>query len=239
MNEKQRAMLNWLTFLASPAGLLTNVSLSIYTGFAGVAPGLCTVEGGEITELQPVRAPERLEYTFAPGTKVSALKIVAGGDGHSYWFPYVMLGVGECEIPKNVPVGTVALTAGMNGCSLRIYEHTAFDLLKFCHDNNGNYVDHDALVRRGYHHLLSVNASARTRGLPAENINNYWHGDFDAHVNSGVYFISVKSAANEWKIYKSAHMAHRRFELVPAKWTSRGIPSCATAMKAASVTTAS
>lgn len=221
MNEKQRALLNWLTFLANPAGTLTNTSLSIYTAFAGVAPGLCTVQGGELDELQPVAPPQRLERTFAPGTKVHALKIASGGTGDAYWFPYIERGVGEVDIPKNVPVGTVALTAGMNGCSLRIYEHTAFDLLRFCHDNNGNYVDHDALTARGFHHLLSVNASARTRGAAIENINNYWHTDFDTHLNSGVYFISLKTGANEWKVFKSAHTANRRFELVPARWMSK------------------
>ena len=143
MTEKQQALHDWLTFLAAPVATLGNRSLCFYT-LGAVAGGPCKVEGGELAEKQTVPPPNRLESTFAAATRVSALKVITGASGPTYWFPYVMRGVGECEIDHAAAVGTVALTAGMNGCSLRIYQNVATGRLKFCHDNNGDYADHAA-----------------------------------------------------------------------------------------------
>jgi hypothetical protein len=219
MSEKEQATHWWQTFRAAPAETLAQVSLVFFT-LGPVAAGACTVEGSTLSEKQPVAPPNKLENTFAARTKVFALKVTAGGDGTTYWYPYVERGVGTCDVPHAAATGTIALTAGMNGCSLRIYQNIATGDLRFCHDNNGKYVDHNALTAAGFRHLLSVNAEARTRGLPAENINDYWVADFQAHPYSGVFFICVKSGAAEWKVYLSAAVADFANRIEKEHWYS-------------------
>jgi len=121
--------------------------------------------------------------------------------------------VGECNISFDAPVGTVALTAGMNGCSLRLYVNASLGILKFCHDNNGNYANDAAYALKGFDHLQSINATAQTRGLLTQNINGYWKAMYNTP-GTGVFFISVKSGPSEWKIYKSVVIGNFRTEII-------------------------
>ncbi|MCD4727333.1 MAG: hypothetical protein K8R46_06715 [Pirellulales bacterium] len=54
-----------------------------------------------------------------------------------WFFPYRQK-VGSCVVPVGEPEGTIALTGGMNGCSLHVYKHGGS--FYFYHDTNGAFL---------------------------------------------------------------------------------------------------
>jgi hypothetical protein len=201
----------WLTFLASPVAALRQRSFVFAQDGVSAEGGPATVSGCEHVDIVSVNgalnATMRTEYEI--GTRVSALKVKPGGNGSVYWYPYIMAGVGECNIPYDVPDGVVALTAGMNGCSLRIYANPDLGVVKYCHDNNGQYAIDATYAARGFQHVLSVNAGDRERGTTAQNINNYWADEYYSP-GTGVYFIAQKTAPLQWTIYRSVALGNYR-----------------------------
>ncbi len=214
--DKDVAYYSWLQFLADPLGTLGRVTLIFREEGVLNFSGSCIVSGElHANAVNKSLSPQNVfEQVYTGTTVVASLTTKPGGNGAAHWFPYVDSGVGECNISYDAPVGTVALTAGMNGCSLRLYVNTSLGIVKFCHDNNGNYADDAAYAAKGFAHLLSINASARTRGLPGQNINNYWRGAYD-NPGTGVYFISVKTGPTQWSIYKSIVIGSFRTEIIP------------------------
>ncbi len=201
----------WLTFLTSPVAALRQRSFVFAQDGVSADGGQATVSGCEHLDIVSVNgalnATMRTEYEI--GTRVSALKVRLGGNGSVYWYPYIMAGVGECNIPYDAPDGAVALTAGMNGCSLRIYANPDLGIVKFCHDNNGQYAVDATYAAHGFHHVLSINASNRERGTAAQNINDYWLDEYYSP-GTGVYFIAQKTAALQWTIYRSIALGRYR-----------------------------
>lgn len=210
-DEAQASYYRWLNFLADPGTVSTQTSFMLNQNTMAGRSGRCTVEGCKLVEATGVAQANHVTVvaTCTPGTQVSALNVKPGGNGASYWFPYLDRAVGEVDISYHAPVGTVALTAGMNGCSLRIYANARLGVLKFCHDNNGLYARDDGYAQKGFLHVLSVNADARERGVDAHgnalhgrNVNNYWQPNFDSP-GSGVFFISIKTGADRWSVYQT------------------------------------
>ncbi len=219
--NKNTAYYAWLQFLAAPLGTLHNVSLVLRESGTLNFSGPCIVAGElHASAVSNSLSPQNVfEQRYVGTTNVASLNVSPGGNGMVHWFPYVDRGVGECNIPFHAPVGTVAITAGMNGCSLRLYVDTRLGIVKFCHDNNGNYADDAAYLAKGFDHLLSINAGTRTRGLPAQNINNYWRTAYDSP-GTGVYFISVKTGPSQWKVYKSIVIGSFGTEIVRKVFSS-------------------
>jgi hypothetical protein len=207
---------HWLTFGAAPLSLLAQRSLIFRQLGASNLGGPCIVAGGRHLDAVGTNGATNLDVAleYESGTAVSALTTTPGGDGTTYWYPYVETGVGECDVSYDVPLNTTALTAGMNGCSLRIYVNPAKGLIKFCHDNNGLYADDAAYAAKGFQHLQSINADDRMRGLPAQNVNDYWEAAIRGPA-SGIYFICMKTAAMQWTIYQSVAIGGRREERIP------------------------
>lgn len=215
--DKNSAYYSWLQFLADPLGTLNRVSLIVRNPATQNFSGSCIVAGEVHADAVTKRVLQGhiFETVYSGTTNVASLNVAPGGKGATYWFPYAQSSVGECDIDFHAPVGTVALTAGMNGCSLRLYVDTRLGILKFCHDNNGLYADDVAYHSKGFDHLFSINADMRTRGLPNQNINNYWKVDYDSP-GTGVYFISVKTDPARWTIYKSVVIGSYATEIIPA-----------------------
>lgn len=214
--EEALNALHWQTFRVAPLGLLQQRSLIFRQTGTSASGGPCTVAGARhldaVGRTGALDVEVSLDYTA--GTAVSALTTTPGGDGSTWWFPYIERGVGECDVSIDVPVGTIALTAGMNGCSLRLYLNPALGIIKFCHDNNGEYADDLAYAARGFDHLLSVNAGTRTRGRPEQNVNNYWIDEL-AGPATGLYFICMKTTSTCWTVYQSVAVGGRREERIP------------------------
>jgi hypothetical protein len=51
---------------------------------------------------------------------VTRLKVTNDPNGKDYYFPWVNRGVGEVNVPKDAPDGTMVVTGGMNGCGLLV-----------------------------------------------------------------------------------------------------------------------
>jgi hypothetical protein len=232
--DVEAAEYSWRSFVADPAGTLGEVTLVFRDGlgrgdkgFSGscvLAPELhaAAVAGKQQMGIEFVQV-------YAPRTRVAAFNVQPGGNGATYWFPYVETGVGTCDIPFDAPVATVALTAGMNGCSLRLYVDTARGLVRFCHDNNGEYARDAAMARDGFAHLLSINSTAaavKQRGAAAENMNNYWNDDLYGGPQCGVFFISIKTAAAQWSIYRSVVLGNIRRPIIPATFFAPAFTRC-------------
>jgi hypothetical protein len=212
-SEEEMNHHHWRTFGVEPGAVLNQRSLVFRQLGSSNRGGLCIVEGGRHVDAVGTSGIDKhrtVEVEYAQGTAVAALTVRPGdGDGKTYWYPYIEKGVGECDIDYDVAVGTTALTAGMNGCSLRIYVNPVHGLIKFCHDNNGLYADDAAYARQGFQHLQSINADKRTRGEPAQNINDYWTPEINAPA-TGIFFICRKTSAMAWTIYQSVAIGGRR-----------------------------
>lgn len=214
--EEELNALHWQTFRAAPLALLQQRSLIFRQTGNAANGGPCTVAGARHLDAvgRNQAAGVEVSLDYAHGTAVSALTTTPGGDGSTWWFPYIERGVGECDVSVDVPVGTIALTAGMNGCSLRLYLNAALGIIKFCHDNNGQYADDRAYAARGFYHLLSVNAGTLERGSPEQNVNNYWTNAL-AGPASGLYFICMKTQPRCWTVFQSVVVGGRRETRIP------------------------
>lgn len=215
-NEEVLNLLHWRTFEAAPLELLNQRSLIFRQTGVSNRGGPCTVAGARHLEALGHNGARNMNVSleYAPGTAVSALTTTPGGNGTTYWYPYIERGVGECHVNYDVAVGTTALTAGMNGCSLRLYVNPDLGILKFCHDNNGMYADDAAYAAKGFQHLQSINAGTRIRGNVTQNINNYWLPAMDQPA-SGIYFLCRKTKHLQWKIYQSVVIGGRREQRTP------------------------
>jgi hypothetical protein len=215
-SEEDQNLHHWRTFGAMPPDLLRRRSLIFRQLGASNRGGPCIVAGGRHLDALGSNGGVNLNVSleYASGTAVSALTTTPGGDGSTYWYPYIEKGVGECHVNYDVRVGTTALTAGMNGCSLRIYVNPNLGIIKFCHDNNGLYADDAAYAAKGFQHLQSINADKRMRGHPTQNINDYWEAAISGPA-SGIYFICKKTAPMQWTIYQSVVIGGRREESTP------------------------
>ena len=103
------------------------------------------------------------------------------------------VGVGWCKIPKNAPDGTVVVTGGMNGCSLRALYDTDTEQYYFMHDKNSvSYNNEDA----------PPSLIERVRVGP-----EYYHtAEVDRRLSRGeayaVYLIIIKRAGM-WEVHKT------------------------------------
>jgi len=212
-SEEEENLIYWRTFEAMPLGTLKQRSLVFRQLGVSNVGGPCIVKGDRHVDALGRNGDKNVEVSveYGMGTAVSALTTTPGGDGATYWYPYIESGVGECDISYDVRVGATALTAGMNGCSLRIYVNPRQGLIKFCHDNNGLYADDAAYAAQGFQHLQSVNAdnaAHKMRGEPSQNINDYWKPELIAPA-AGIFFICKKTAPLQWTIYQSVAIGDR------------------------------
>ncbi|CAN7291610.1 hypothetical protein LJR029_004721 [Caballeronia sp. LjRoot29] len=222
-SEEEGAVNAWRVFQSAPAGALTNRSLIFRQLGASNLGGPCIVGGGRHYDALGLTGERNIttKLDYEHSTAVSALTVTPGGNGNTYWYPYIPGAVGECDVDYDVPVGTIALTAGMNGCSLRIYANPPAKTIKFCHDANGMYANDAAYARTGFQHLQSINADKRTRGEPEQNINDYWDPALFTHPASGLYFICRKTAAMEWTIFKSVVVNDGIDKVFNKRWDGR------------------
>jgi hypothetical protein len=210
-SEEESNQHYWRTFEVEPLAVLRQRSLIFRQSGVSNQGGPCIVTGATHLDALGSRGAGNVKVSieYEEGTRVVALTTAPGGDGTTYWYPYIERGVGECDISYQAAVGTTALTAGMNGCSLRIYANPARGLVKFCHDNNGEYADDARYAAQGFIHVQSVNANSRMRGDPSQNINNYWEDAMD-FPQSGVFFICMKTSPTQWSVFQSAVIGSRR-----------------------------
>ena len=213
LSEEEENLIYWRNFEAMPLGTLKQRSLVFRQLGVSDVGGPCIVKGDRHVAAVGRKGDNNVEVSvkYDVGTAVSALTATPGGDGTTYWYPYIKRGVGECDISYDVRVGATALTAGMNGCSLRIYVNPSRGLIKFCHDNNGLYADDAAYAAEGFQHLQSINAdnaAHKMRGDPSQNINDYWKPELIAPA-AGIFFICKKTAPLQWTIYQSVAIGDR------------------------------
>ena len=112
------------------------------------------IYGGIVNmELQPV-GPRAEENTFV--FRLSQSGEVTDSVTPIYYFPTIGAsdgGVGTCVVPAEAPVGTIAVSGGMNGCSFWAIRSKDNHSFLFAHDYNGSYLgsedrDPNIFIRR-------------------------------------------------------------------------------------------
>jgi len=223
----------WNLFLAAPALATGNHIFQIGSGDRTVNGGRVLLSGSSISTAKAQPTPSR--NIFPPNfgfthSRVCYLKVVESNNNqnpHIYWYPYLSIasyggtfeGAGEVTIPSNAETGTVAVTATMNGCSLRIYQNIITHDVKFFHDNNGTCVRHVDLEIDGWVHLISVNSentAQKKRGREDKNLV-YWHASYSNAASACL--ICSKSENRSWKIYKMvADMGIGESKVIADSW---------------------
>lgn len=123
------------------------------------------------------------------------------GDGHvDYCYPWVnaQKGVGMVRVPASAPVGTLVITAAMNGCALQVNKKG--DAYYFLHDSDAKSLTADFLQDKGNQVLRILPNAYDPGGAFTQAAAVYSHNG--TLKNYGAYLIAVRTAAN-WKVYAS------------------------------------
>jgi len=104
-------------------------------------------------------------------------------------------------VPKNVPVGTLVFTVGMNGCALQVDDHGAN--LEFMHcKNGGGQSNGNTLLRIVFDQYAGPNGAlldAKLRQMNFRPVFSDGGGELLRYYS--YYFITIKVAETMWAVY--------------------------------------